>query len=226
MDLKENLQAAQRKGLNYIVDADGSIRRHQPWLGDAFAFLYDGIMRRSVFPKKFGGDIEEHGRIMKAMLADTHGKRVLELATGSGSAADFLPPDNAYTGTDISAGLLRRATRRFHANGFSETGFYVVPAEALPFPDNAFDVCLCVLALNFFEDQECVLTEVQRVLAPGGVFFCIVPVPERKQTASPIRGQLRSEEEVSALMVARGFQAESLPEKNGCLLYLKACLAG
>ncbi len=220
--LKQQSHIIYRKGLGYVQKRDGKPLRMRPWIGDAFAFLYDWIMRRSIFPKKFGASMEDHQEIMASILGEVHGKRILEIAAGSGSAAEFLSPDNAYVGTDISPGLLRRAVRKLQGAGFSNSSFFVVPAENLPFENRTFDLVLCVLALNFFEDVDQILVEVKRVLASGGVFVCAVPVPERKKTSSPIRGKLRSEAELKALLKQHGFGFESVSTQNGCLLYFKS----
>ena len=100
--LKNGIKVVNKKGLNYIVEDGGKLLQFKPWLGDSFSFLYDFIMKSSIFPKKFGGDMSKHYEILSQELKGVHGKRVLELATGSGSAAHFLPNDNQYTGTDIS----------------------------------------------------------------------------------------------------------------------------
>jgi len=109
-------------------------------------------MKNSIFPKKFGGDINLHFEILSEELKDVHKKRVLELATGSGSAVIFLPNDNLYTGSDISPGLLRKAAKNFRSAGFTNAEFYVTSASDLPFDDNLFDIVLCILSQNFFDD--------------------------------------------------------------------------
>jgi hypothetical protein len=95
--LKNGIKTIEKKGLYYIVEDGGRLLKFKPWLGDAFSFLYDFIMKNSIFPKKFGGDINLHFEILSEELKDVHKKRVLELATGSGSAVIFLPNDNLYT---------------------------------------------------------------------------------------------------------------------------------
>ena len=62
--------------------------------------------------------------ISSARNLDIHGKTVLELASGSGSAVYFLAKDNRYTGSDISPGLLKRAVKKFNTAGFKEAEFY------------------------------------------------------------------------------------------------------
>jgi SAM-dependent methyltransferase len=221
-ELKQDIQVIKRKGLYYIKGRDNRIIKYTPWLGDIFSFAYDAIMQNSVIPRKLGVDIEKHTTILAEELSGTHGRQVLELATGTGSAVQFLPGDNHYTGTDISPGLLKRAVERFTMVGFPEPEFYVVPAEDLPFAGAAFDLCLCILALNFFSSARQVLQEVWRILVPGGLFICSVPVPERNKLQSIIRGSLHTEAELEQMCKNCGFSFEPLPVHNGTLLYFKA----
>jgi len=222
--LKNGIRITRKKTLCYVAENKNGVKRFKPWLGDTFSFLYDFIMENSIFPKKFGADMRMHYEILGHELKDIHGKHILELATGSGSAVNFLPNDNQYTGTDISPGLLRIAVKRFRSAGFKEAEFYVTGAGDLPFADNIFAVCLCILSLNFFDNIEEVLQELSRVLVPGAVFICSVPVPERNRLRSTIRGTLYSEKELGRLCRAQGFSFESLPDENGALLYFKTAL--
>jgi hypothetical protein len=83
--LKKGTKVINRKGLNYVIGPDGRPLRYKPWIGDSFSFLYDFIMRKSIFPKKFGGDMAEHHDILRQELKGVQGSRVLELATGCSS---------------------------------------------------------------------------------------------------------------------------------------------
>jgi SAM-dependent methyltransferase len=222
--LKSGSRVIKKKNLFYIAENDNSVKRFKPWLGDSFSFLYDFIMKSSIFPKKFGGDMNKHYEILSQELKDVHGKRVLELATGSGSAVNFLGNDNQYTGTDISPGLLRKAVKSFKNAGFKEAEFYVTNADNLPFNDNFFDICICILSLNFFNDVEKAFQEIKRVLVPGAIFLCSVPVPERNRIQSTIRGVLRSEDELERICQKHDFNFESIPDNNGALLYFRAIL--
>jgi ubiquinone/menaquinone biosynthesis C-methylase UbiE len=181
-------------------------------------------MKSSIFPKKFGGDMSKHYEILSQEMKEIHGKRVLELATGNGSAVNFLPNDNQYTGTDISPGLLRKAVKSFRAASFKEAEFYVTSADDLPFDNSFFPICLCILSLNFFSDVKKVFQEIKRVLVPGAVFICSVPVPERNRLQSTIRGMLYSEDELERICKEHDFRFESIPFENGALLYFKAIL--
>jgi ubiquinone/menaquinone biosynthesis C-methylase UbiE len=220
--LKEDIRTTPKHGLNYIQGNDGRPLRFKPWLGDAFSPLYDAIMRRSIFPKKFGSSMDVHHEILARALAEVQGRLVLEIGTGSGSAVRFLSNSNRYVGTDVSAGLLRQAVYGFRDAGFENPEFYVASGDALPFADGAFDACLCILTLNFIGRTETALDEVSRVLAPDGLFVCSVPVPERNSLRSTIRGELTSERDLKRMCEERRFRYESIPDQNGALLYFTA----
>jgi SAM-dependent methyltransferase len=222
--LKKGTKVINSKGLNYVIGAHGKPLRFKPWLGGSFSFFYDFIMRKSIFPKKFGSDLAKHHDILHRELDSVHGEHVLELATGSGSAINFLANDNRYTGTDISPGLLKKAVKKFLSAGFKQAEFYVASSTDLPFEDSTFSTCLCILSLNFFDDIKRVFQETRRVLVPDGVFVCCVPVPERNKLQSTIRGTLHSEEELAGLCKEHGLRFSSIPIENGALLYFKAAL--
>ena len=222
--LKNGIKVINKKELNYIVDDSGRLLKFKPWLADVFSFLYDYIMKNSIFPKKFGGDINRHYEILRKELEGVHDKRVLELATGSGSAVNFLPDDNRYIGTDISPGLLRKAAKLFNNAGFENSSFYVISSDELPFGDRLFDVVMCILSLNFFDDINKVFKEIHRVAFTEAIFICSVPVPERNKLKSTIRGTLYSEEELEKICQEFGFRFERIPVENGALLYFRAIL--
>ena len=221
--IKGDTETITKNHLHYIVEK-GQKTRFKPWLGGFSSVLYDFIMKSVIFPKKIGGDINKHNEILSQELKNIYGRRVLELATGSGSAVNFLPNDNKYTGTDISPGLLSKAVKRFRTAGFKDVELYVTSVHNLPFDNNIFFICLCILSLNFFDPVKKVFQEIKRVLVPGGVFICCVPVPERSSLQSTIRGKLFSEEELSEICNAHGFEFERVPVENGALLYFRATL--
>jgi SAM-dependent methyltransferase len=220
--LKNEIQVISIKGLHYIVEDGGKPLKFKPWLGDAFSFLYDFIMKSSIFPKKFDGDMIKHYEILSNELKGVHEKRVLELATGTGSAVNFLPNDNQYTGSDISPGLLRKAVKNFKNAGFKNAEFYVTSSDDLPFNDNRFNIILCILSLNFFNNIKKVFQEIKRVAAPDAIFICSVPVQERNKAQSTIRGTLYSEEELVRICKEHGLRYETIPFENGALLYFRA----
>lgn len=222
--LKKTVSVIKKKKIYYLTDNNNKLKKFKPWLGDIFSFLYDRIMEKSIFPKKFGGDINKHFELLKKEFKNIHNKNILEIATGSGNAVFFLNNDNQYTGIDISPGLLRQADNRFTKFGFKNVELYNANASELPFGDNNFGMAICNLSLNFFDNFELFIKELRRVLKTGATFFCSIPVPERKTTKSTIHGTLYSENELKTIFQKYNFDFESKPYKNGALLYFIAKL--
>lgn len=219
--LKENIDITKKQGINY-PQVDNHIKKYQPWVGDLVNYFYDQIMEKSVFPKKFKGDIQLHYDILKKESEGIYGKKILELATGSGNAVYFLNHDNDYVGIDVSPGLLRKAFRRFQNSGFHHAQFYLTGAEDLPFQDELFDIVLCHLSFNFFRNVEKVIRESTRVSKNQAIFLGSVPIPERKSKNAVIRGKLYSEEELKKFFQKYEWEFIALPAQNGALLYFKA----
>jgi ubiquinone/menaquinone biosynthesis C-methylase UbiE len=221
---KNGISFIKKRNINYLIDENGNLKKLKPWLGDVFSFLYDRIIEKFIFPKKFNGDISKHNKILKTEFKDIHNYNILEIATGSGNVAYFLNNDNKYTGIDISPGLLRKAYSRFRKYGFKDVELYNASADELPFPDNVFDFAICNLSLNFFNDIELFIQELKRVLKFGSTFYCSVPIPERKLSESKIRGTLYSEDKLMLTFKNNNFSFESKQYKNGALLYFSAVL--
>ncbi|MGH9262651.1 MAG: class I SAM-dependent methyltransferase, partial [Acidimicrobiales bacterium] len=96
------------------------------------------------------------------------GQRVLDVACGNGNAA--LAAARRFcqvVGVDYGPALLERARWRAEAEGLEAT-FQEGDAEALPFPDDAFDVVLSTCGAMFAPDQERTASELLRVCRPGG----------------------------------------------------------
>jgi ubiquinone/menaquinone biosynthesis C-methylase UbiE len=105
------------------------------------------------------------------------GERVLDVACGTGIVARLAAERVGSTGTvtalDINPAML--AVARSVASPGMSIEWYESSAEAMPLPDEAFDVVLCQLGLQFFPDRLAALREMRRVLAPGGrLVICVV----------------------------------------------------
>lgn len=95
------------------------------------------------------------------------GDRVLDVACGTGAlarvAAERVAPPRRVVGVDPDVGMLAVASQRAPGIAWREGS-----AEALPFPDGAFDVVFCQFGIMFFSDPARGVQEMLRVLAPGG----------------------------------------------------------
>lgn len=96
------------------------------------------------------------------------GERVLDVACGNGNAALAAARRFAHvTGVDYVPALLARAGARAAADGL-RLEVREGDAEALPFPDGAFDVVLSTFGVMFTPDQERAAGELLRVCRHGG----------------------------------------------------------
>lgn len=102
------------------------------------------------------------GRLRDALSRDLTGE-VLEVGVGTGRQLLHHPPGARVTAVDPDAAAIRRAARR--APGVR---LLVARAEALPFPDDAFDAVVFALVLCTVDDPPRALREARRVLRPGG----------------------------------------------------------
>lgn len=96
-------------------------------------------------------------------------KAVLDLGCAGGFMAEALDDRGArVTGIDPAAEAI--AAARDHASGRA-IQYDVGVGEALPYPDGSFDAVVCVDVFEHVQDLEQVLSEVSRVLKPGGLFL-------------------------------------------------------
>lgn len=95
------------------------------------------------------------------------GQRVLDVACGTGvlarAVAPRVVPNGSVTGLDINPGMLAVARRVAPTIDWREGR-----AEALPFENDRFDAVVSQFGLMFFEDRGAAITEMMRVLKPGG----------------------------------------------------------
>ncbi len=98
--------------------------------------------------------------------------KTLDVGCGGGLLAEqFALAGAQVTGIDLSASTLEVARQHALQHGL-EIDYRQASAERLPFPDNAFDLVVCCDFLEHVSDRlELFLTEMARVLRPGGVFL-------------------------------------------------------
>jgi SAM-dependent methyltransferase len=128
-----------------------------------------------------------------ATQVDLDGKKVLEVSCGHGGGASYLArtlQPASYTGLDLNPAGIRFCQTRHKLPGLD---FVQGNAEDLPFPDESFDVVLNIEASHHYPHFPRFLTEVARVLRPGGHFLYadlralhLVPEWEAALAAAPL----------------------------------------
>lgn len=103
------------------------------------------------------------------------GQRVLEVATGTGWGARLLAASGAeVTASDLSEEVVEAA----RARGPESVDFHAADAEALPYPDGAFDGVLSTFGVMFCANPQRAAAELARVTRPGGRLVLATWVPD------------------------------------------------
>ena len=157
--------------------------------------------------------------------APNPGERVLDVACGTGviarRARQRIGNNGSVAGLDVNPGML--AVARSATPPELAIDWYEADAEAIPLPDNAFDVAVCQMGLQFISNKLAALREMHRVLAPGGRLVLNVPGPTPPlfaamadalarhlgpQTAAFVHVvfSLHDEQELRELMLGAGFR--------------------
>jgi demethylmenaquinone methyltransferase / 2-methoxy-6-polyprenyl-1,4-benzoquinol methylase len=144
------------------------------------AAMFDGVAsgydRANSF-MTFGFD--RRWRTTTARVLDARaGEKVLDLAAGTGVSTIEYTRDGAWCiAADFSLGMLKAGLRR-------KVPMVAADALHLPFADESFDVVTITLGIRNFVDTKAALTEIARVVRPGGrLVICEVSTP----TFPPIR---------------------------------------
>lgn len=103
------------------------------------------------------------GPLLDAVGA-TKGQQALDLCCGQGNVSETLVARGcAVTGADFSPAMITIARERVPQATFAEAD-----AQALDFPDGAFDIVVSNFGICHVPDQPRALDEMRRVLKPGG----------------------------------------------------------
>lgn len=102
---------------------------------------------------------------------DLKDQNILEVGCGRGGGLSYImdsfSPKNAI-GIDLNPDSVKFCANHYKKPGLS---FMVANAENLPFDDNSLDVVINVESSHRYGDMQKFITEVKRVLKPGGYFL-------------------------------------------------------
>jgi 2-polyprenyl-6-hydroxyphenyl methylase / 3-demethylubiquinone-9 3-methyltransferase len=144
---------------NDLYNADGDI-----WWQDNTVLH---LLKTSVNPWRVG----YQASVIKKLGIDPKGNTALEVGSGGGILTEEIAKMGFITtGIDPADHSVQTASN--HAKG---TGLNIKydkgSGEALPYPDSSFNAVFCCDVLEHVKDLPKVISEISRVLKPGGVFF-------------------------------------------------------
>ncbi|OKH20751.1 bifunctional 2-polyprenyl-6-hydroxyphenol methylase/3-demethylubiquinol 3-O-methyltransferase UbiG [Chroogloeocystis siderophila] len=104
-------------------------------------------------------------------ISDWQGLKALDVGCGGGFSCEFMAELGVDVyGIDQSQKCVEAATNHAVNSGF-EINYCYGMAEDMPYPENYFDVVVCVDVLEHVESVPCVVSEIFRILKPNGLFF-------------------------------------------------------
>lgn len=153
-----------------------------------------------------------------ATKTEVKGKHLLEVGSGRGGGARYIAgalQPASYTGLDIAKSAVDLANK---IHPLPNLKFIQGSAEAIPLPDNHIDVVLNVESCHAYGSVDKFLSEVKRVLKPGG-YLLLVDFRD-VNNMDLLRTQLRNskmewiEEENIGPNVVRAMEAEDDMKKE------------
>lgn len=128
-------------------------------------------------PECAGEMIYEHWH--RYLIAQQYVKdlRVLDVASGEGYGSHLLSKHATFVvGVDVSGDAVTHATSRYPAGNLR---YVAASCIQIPEPDASFDVIVSFETIEHIMEHEAFLHEVNRLLAPGGLF--IISSPNRPE---------------------------------------------
>lgn len=160
-------------------DSELSKKEQVRQMFDTISGKYDGLNRIITF----GIDIRWRKKVVRLVGAKKPDS-VLDIATGTGDLAIALAKTGAsrIVGLDIAKGMLQVGEQKIQKRHLQKTIEMVVgDSEALEFPDSSFDAITVAFGVRNFESLEKGLSEIYRVLKPGGILAILeTSVPEKQ----------------------------------------------
>jgi ubiquinone/menaquinone biosynthesis C-methylase UbiE len=104
------------------------------------------------------------------LLSTAKEKQLLELGFGEGIVPEMVHQQHEkmhYTGIDFSDEMVNMATSK----NILGANFLLGEVAQMPFESNVFDVCFGINVVYFWENPGRELTEILRVLKPGGLLM-------------------------------------------------------
>lgn len=207
-------------------------RADHPW-----ATVYDAVVEHERLARVgwglgIGSDVRLLYRAADEIGRLPDGSVVLDIPCGGGVALRGVRPGQEirYVAADISPAMLERTAASAKRRGLTQVETVDADVGALPFPDAMFDLCVSFTGLHCFPEPARAVTEIARVVRPGGVLtgsaflndtgarFELMRALGRR---SGLLGPSGSRAQLSAWLANAGFRDAELRQSGG-IVYFRA----
>lgn len=137
------------------LDAESVKAAYRRW-----ASIYDNVF----------GSISAYGRKQAVSCVNQlEGEKILEVGVGTGLALPSYLPHKKITGIDLSEEMLNLARQRVLDQQLTNIDDLLeMDAEATSFEENSFDIAVAMFVASVVPHPDKLLTELKRVVRPGG----------------------------------------------------------
>jgi phosphatidylethanolamine/phosphatidyl-N-methylethanolamine N-methyltransferase len=133
------------------------------------------------------GPVFRQGRAAAIRAAERAGARILEVGVGTGISLPGYSAGSRIVGVDISEDMLDKARDRVRKLRLANVeAIEIGDAEALRYPDNAFDAVVAQYVVSAVPNPHRALDEFARVCRPGGE----IVVTTRVSATGGMRGRI------------------------------------
>jgi ubiquinone/menaquinone biosynthesis C-methylase UbiE len=146
---------------------------------------------------------------------------LLDVATGGGHVAKlFASVVQHVTAFDLTAEMLQQAQAFIQQSGHTNVDFVYGDAEQMPFQDGEFDRVICRVAAHHFPNINAFLSEVVRVLRPGGCLLLIDNVAPENDEYDQLYNKIEKQRDPSHFRAWKKSEWISFIEHSGLAVEL------
>jgi len=154
------------------------------------------------------------------MVLENNPESIIDIATGTGDIAfDLIQENNKVVGIDNAEQMLEIANQKKTSDNIS---FQLEDAENMSFENDSFSAATVSFGVRNFEDLSIGLTEIKRILAPGGKLVILETAVPSSKIIIPLLGRIIAKNQTaykylsnSAQHFPHGKEFQSILEKVG-----------
>lgn len=111
-------------------------------------------------------------QVVQRVNREIHGRKLLDVGTGTGPSLPYFAPYCRVTGIDLSADMQAQTQKRVARRRLNNIDALLeMDAANMIFADESFDSVLATFVMSVVPDPNAVMAEIARVTRPGGRIY-------------------------------------------------------